>query len=367
VRIEKSIRPSDTVARLGGDEFAVLLEDVFDGSQAARIAERVLRALKVPFRVADQEVVSGASIGIALSDTSYEKAEDVLRDADTAMYRAKSQGRGRHEMFDGAMHEQALKELQIEAELRRAIDRQEFLVYYMPIVSLTSGRMEGFEGLVRWKHPERGMIAPFDFIPVAEVAGLVIEIDRIVMRAACAQLKRWQDHFKRPELMVSINLSGKQFRHPDLPEVIGKAVTDAGLSRGSLAVEITESVLIDSADEATRLLAKIRELGVRTYLDDFGTGYSSLSYLHRFPIDAVKIDRSFVRQTGGQKEGHEIVRAIIALSQSLGLSTIAEGVEKDSQLSLLRSLTCTYGQGGLFAMPLPAAEAEALLAKDPRW
>ena len=367
VRIEKSVRPSDTVARLGGDEFAVLLEDVFDGSQAARIAERVLRALKVPFRIGDQEVSSGASIGIALSDPSYEKAEDVLRDADTAMYRAKGQGRGRHEMFDGAMHEQALKELQIESELRRAIERQEFLVYYMPIVSLASGRIEGFEALVRWKHPERGMVPPVEFIPVAEVAGLVIEIDRCVMRAACLQLKRWQDQFRRPELMVSVNLSGKQFRHADLPEVIRKAVTDADLPKGSLAVEITESVLIDSAEEATRLLAKIRELGVRTYLDDFGTGYSSLSYLHRFPIDAVKIDRSFVRQMGGQKEGHEIVRAIIALSQSLGLNTVAEGVEKDDQLALLRSLKCSYAQGSRFAMPIPADEAEKMLASETRW
>lgn len=366
-RIEKSIRPSDTVARLGGDEFAVLLEDVFDGSQAARIAERILRAFKVPFRVGDQEVSSGASIGIALSELSYEKAEDVLRDADTAMYRAKGQGRGRHEMFDGAMHEQALKELQMESELRRAVERQEFVVYYMPIVSLESGRIEGFEGLVRWMHPEKGMISPLDFIPVAEVAGLVIEIDRCVMRAACGQLKRWQEQFRRPELMASVNLSGKQFRHPDLPEIIGKAVADAGLARGSLAVEITESVLIDSAEEATRLLGKIRELGVRTYLDDFGTGYSSLSYLHRFPIDAVKIDRSFVRQTGGQKEGHEIARAIIALSQSLGLKTIAEGVEQNTQLALLRSLKCDYGQGGLFAMPVPAAAAEAMLAAEPRW
>jgi diguanylate cyclase (GGDEF)-like protein/PAS domain S-box-containing protein len=366
-RIETTLRPSDTIARLGGDEFAVLLEDVTDAGQAARIAERVLASLKEPFRIGEQEVVSGASIGIALSETNYEKAEDVLRDADTAMYRAKSQGRGRHEVFDGAMHKQALLELQLESELRRAVERNELLAYYMPIVSLETGRVEGFEALVRWKHPEKGLIPPAHFIPVAEVAGLVIEIDRWVMREACKQLKIWQDRYQRPELVVSVNLSGKQFRHPDLPDVIGKAVADAGLSRNSLAVEITESVLIDSAEEATQMLAKIREFGVRTYLDDFGTGYSSLSYLQRFPIDAVKIDRSFVSRMSGRKEGREIVRAIVVLSQSLGLLTVAEGVEKDSHLALLRELKCTYGQGSLFAMPLPVADAEAMLTGEPRW
>jgi diguanylate cyclase (GGDEF)-like protein/PAS domain S-box-containing protein len=366
-RLEHSVRPSDTVARLGGDEFAILLEEVSDVQGAVHVAERIQAALKVPVRLGGQEIVPSASIGIALSESGYEKAEDVLRDADTAMYRAKSLGRTRHEVFDRAMHAHAVVLLQLESELRQAIERQEFQVYYMPIVSLGEGRIGGFEALIRWKHPERGMVSPFDFIGVAEDAGLIIGIDRLVLRQACRQLKQWQEKYDMPGLYVSVNLSGKQFRHNDLVEQVEWALKDTGLNGQSLAVEITENVLIESTDAARSMLGRMRQMGIQLYLDDFGTGYSSLSYLQRFPIDTVKIDRSFVGRMGGKKEGQEIIRAIVTLAQNLGLKVVAEGVETTSQLAILRALKCGYGQGFLFGKPMPAEEAAVFLAEEPRW
>jgi diguanylate cyclase (GGDEF)-like protein/PAS domain S-box-containing protein len=366
-RLERSVRPSDTIARLGGDEFAVLLEEVSDVSGAVHVAERIQASLKVPVRLGNQEIVPTASIGIALSQTGYEKAEDVLRDADTAMYRAKSSGRARHEVFDHAMHAHAVTLLQLESELRQAIDRQEFQAMYMPIVSLGEGRIQGFEALVRWKHPERGIVSPFDFIGVAEDAGLIIGIDRLVLRHACRQLKEWQEKFDMPSLTVSVNLSGKQFRHDDLVEQIEWVVKETGLNGQSLAVEITENVLIESTDAARTMLGRLRAMGIQIYLDDFGTGYSSLSYLQKFPIDTVKIDRSFVGRMGGKKEGQEIIRAIVMLAQNLGLKVVAEGVETTSQLAILRALKCGYGQGYLFGKPMPADDAAVFLAEEPRW
>ncbi len=366
-RLERSVRPSDTIARLGGDEFAVLLEEVSDVSGAVHVAERIQASLKVPVRLGNQEIVPTVSIGIALSQSGYEKAEDVLRDADTAMYRAKSSGRARHEVFDHAMHAHAVTLLQLESELRQAIDRQEFQVMYMPIVSLGEGRIGGFEALVRWKHPERGIVSPFDFIGVAEDAGLIIGIDRLVLHQACRQLKQWQEKFDMPSLTVSVNLSGKQFRHDDLVEQIEWVVKETGLNGQSLAVEITENVLIESTDAARTMLGRLRQMGIQIYLDDFGTGYSSLSYLQKFPIDTVKIDRSFVGRMGGKKEGQEIIRAIVTLAQNLGLKVVAEGVETTSQLAILRALKCGYGQGYLFGKPIPADDAAVFLAEEPRW
>ncbi len=366
-RLGRSVRPSDTVARFGGDEFAVLLEEVSDVQGAVHVAERIQASLKVPVRLGGQEIVPSASIGIALSQTGYEKAEDVLRDADTAMYRAKSSGRARHEVFDHAMHSHAVKLLQLESELRRAIERGEFQVMYMPIVSLGEGRISGFEALVRWMHPERGLVSPFDFIGVAEDAGLIIAVDRLVLRAACRQLRDWQSRFDLPGLSVSVNLSGKQFRNDDLVEQIEWVVKDTGLNGASLAVEITENVLIESTDAARSMLGRLRQRGIQIYLDDFGTGYSSLSYLQKFPIDTVKIDRSFVGRMGGKKEGQEIIRAIVMLAQNLGLKVVAEGVETSSQLAVLRALKAGYGQGFLFGKPMPADEAAAFLAGEPRW
>ncbi|HEV3029110.1 MAG TPA: EAL domain-containing protein, partial [Planctomycetota bacterium] len=367
-RLEQAVRPGDTVARLGGDEFAVLLEDVTEPGDAVRVAERIQTSLKNPIKLEGQEVVSTASIGIAMSQTGYEKAEDVLRDADTAMYRAKSEGRARHEVFDSAMHARAVSLLKIENELRQAIEREEFRVFYMPIVSLATGRIDGFEALVRWQHPERGLVSPFDFMGVAEDAGLIIAIDRWVLRRACHEVRDWQKKYPDGDrLTVSVNLSAKQFHHSDLVETIRGAITDSGLPGESLGIEITEGVLIDNTSTAGEMLGEMRKLGARIYLDDFGTGYSSLSYLQRFPIDAVKIDRSFVSRLGPKAEGHEIVQAIVTLAHNLGMRVIAEGIESSEQLALLRRLKCGYGQGWLFSKPIPHEEACELLLQEARW
>ena len=367
-RLELAVRPGDTVARLGGDEFAILLEEVRELADAVHVAERIQTSLKQAVKVENQEIVSTASIGIAMSQTGYEKAEDVLRDADTAMYRAKSEGRARHEVFDSAMHARAVSLLQIENELRQAIDREEFRVFYMPIVSLTSGRIDGFEALVRWQHPQRGLVSPLDFVPIAEEAGIIIAIDRWVLRRACRDVREWQQKFPDGErLTVSVNLSGKQFHHPDLVETIRAALKDSGLPGPSLGIEITEGVLIDNTSTAGAMLGEMRKLGAQVYLDDFGTGYSSLSYLQRFPIDAVKIDRSFVSRMGPKAEGHEIVKAIVTLAHNLKMRVIAEGIETADQLAVLRMLKCGYGQGWLFSKPISHEDTSELLLQEARW
>jgi diguanylate cyclase (GGDEF)-like protein/PAS domain S-box-containing protein len=367
-RLELAVRPGDTVARLGGDEFAVLLEDVTEPGDAVKVAERIQSSLKNPIKLESQEVVSTASIGIAMSQTGYEKAEDVLRDADTAMYRAKSEGRARHEVFDSAMHARAVSLLKIENELRQAIEREEFRVFYMPIVSLATGRIDGFEALVRWQHPVRGIVAPFDFMGVAEDAGLIIAIDRWVLRRACREVREWQRQLPDGDrLTVSVNLSAKQFNHSDLVDTIRGAISESGLPGESLGIEITEGVLIDNSSTAGAMLGEMRKLGARIYLDDFGTGYSSLSYLQRFPIDTVKIDRSFVSRLGPKAEGHEIVQAIVTLAHNLGMRVIAEGIETNDQLGLLRRLKCGYGQGWLFSKPIPHEQAGELLLQEARW
>jgi len=367
-RLEQAVRPGDTVARLGGDEFAVLLEDVTEPGDAVKVAERIQTSLQNPIKLENQEVVSTASIGIAMSQTGYEKAEDVLRDADTAMYRAKSEGRARHEVFDSAMHARAVSLLKIENELRQAIEREEFRVFYMPIVSLATGRIDGFEALVRWQHPVRGIVAPFDFMGVAEDAGLVIAIDRWVLRRACREVREWQRQLPDGDrLTVSVNLSAKQFHHSDLVDTIRTAISESGLPGESLGIEITEGVLIDNSSTAGAMLGEMRKLGARIYLDDFGTGYSSLSYLQRFPIDTVKIDRSFVSRLGPKAEGHEIVQAIVTLAHNLGMRVIAEGIETNDQLGLLRRLKCGYGQGWLFSKPIPHEQAGELLLQEARW
>jgi diguanylate cyclase (GGDEF)-like protein/PAS domain S-box-containing protein len=367
-RLERAVRPGDTVARLGGDEFAILLEEIRDAGAAAHVADRIQAHLRIPLTIGGQDFVNTTSIGIALSETGYERPEDVLRDADTAMYRAKSQGRSRHEVFDSAMHARAVSLLQMESELRNAVQMDEFVVFPMPIVSLESGRISGFEALVRWRHPQRGIIGPADFIGVAEDAGLIIQIDRAVLRQACRQVREWNEkHPDADPLSISVNLSGRQFRQADLVEAVEKAVADSGLDPELLGIEITENVLIDNAEAAEGMLGRLRERGIQIYLDDFGTGYSSLSYLQRFPIDVVKIDRSFVARMGQKKEGHEIVRAIIQLAHNLGMRVVAEGVETQDQLAELRMLRCGYGQGWLFSKPIPAEEAEALISREPRW
>ncbi|MFN3486451.1 MAG: putative bifunctional diguanylate cyclase/phosphodiesterase, partial [Planctomycetota bacterium] len=361
-RLEACIRPGDTAARLGGDEFTVLLEDVRDGADAAQVAERIQREILRPVTLDGQDVFTSASIGIALSAAGYERAEDILRDADIAMYRAKAKGGSRSEVFDPAMHARAVALLKMETDLRRAIERGEFEVHYQPIVSLRDGRIAGFEALVRWNHPHRGRILPMEFIRMAEETGLVVDIDRWVLREACRQLEEWHRRYPRARpLSVSVNLSGRHFAQADLADHLRRTLRATGLQGDCLGLEITESVLLDTTEGSNEKLHELRRDGTRLYLDDFGTGYSSLSYLHRFPIDALKIDRSFVTSLRPGGEGQEIVRTIVSLAQNLDIHVVAEGVETPEQLAALKALRCEYAQGYAFSPPLPSGEAEALL------
>jgi len=361
-RLEKCIRPGDTVARFGGDEFTILVDDVRGVADCTLVASRIQQQLAAPVRVGGQDVFMTASIGIAMSDTGYEKAEDVLRDADIAMYRAKAKGGASHEVFDRSMHSRAVDLLRMETELRRAIERNEFQVYYQPVVTLSEGVITGFEALIRWNHPDRGLVPPLEFIRMAEDTGMIIEIDRYVLREACRQLKDWQTRLPgRKDLSISVNLSVKQFGRPDLADHIRAAIRHAGLDPGALRLEITETVLLDSSPAATDQLEALHKEGFRIYLDDFGTGYSSLSYLHRFPVDTLKIDRSFVSGMRPDGGGREIIKTIVALAQNLDLHVIAEGVETVMQRDALRDLQCEFAQGYMFSRPVDSKKAEALL------
>ncbi|HEX8557434.1 MAG TPA: EAL domain-containing protein [Pyrinomonadaceae bacterium] len=364
-RLEACLRPGDTVARLGGDEFTILLEDLASTDDALEVARRVQEAVTQPFNIGGHEVFTTASIGIALSATGYERAEDLLRDADTAMYRAKMEGKKRHVVFDKGMHDRAMELLQIETDLRRAITRKEFFLNYQPIVNLETGKVASFEALVRWRHPERGLVMPGEFVPVAEETGLIVPLGLFVLNEACRQLRSWQQLGLADErVTMSVNLSSRQFSQADLIEQVSGALRDAGLSAANLKLEITESMVMENIDTAIDMLTQLRLLGVGLSIDDFGTGYSSLSYLHRFPIDTLKIDRSFVTQMTDNAENAEIVRTIVTLARSLDMDVIAEGVETREQLRRLGSLGCDYGQGYLFSRPVGAGQAVELLEGD---
>jgi diguanylate cyclase (GGDEF)-like protein/PAS domain S-box-containing protein len=367
-RLEHSLRPGDTVARLGGDEFTILLEDVAGQDEAVMIAERIQRELKEPFNLGRHEIFASASIGIAIGDTSYQRPEDILRDADTAMYRAKSGGRARHATFDQSLHARALQLLQLETDLRRAVERQEFFLTYQPIVSLSEARLAGFEALVRWRHPEQGLVSPSTFIPIAEETGLIVQIGQFVLEQACRQMRRWQEQLPQSlPLVMSVNLSGRQFTQSNLIEQILGTLEQTGLDPRHLKLEVTESVVMENIESATGMLDQLRALGMQLSIDDFGTGYSSLSYLHRLPLDTLKIDRSFVSQMMENSENVEIVRTIVMLAKSLGLDVIAEGVETREQLDRLRQLGCEHGQGYLFARPLDAEAAGQLATQSGQW
>ncbi len=365
-RLEECIRPADMIARFGGDEFAILVDAIEAPAAAARVAERIQQALARPFDLGGPEVYTSGSIGIALSSTGYHHAEDLLRDADTAMYRAKAGGRARYEVFDAAMRRQVTVFMRTQNDLRRALERDELRLHYQPIVELAGGAVTAFEALVRWQHPERGLLTPSEFIEIADDTGLIVPIGDWVLRRACRQLRSWRERFAGgPALAVSVNFSARQISDPDLVARVGQALAESQLAPEGLVLEITENALIESADAAMARIAKIRELGVRLHLDDFGTGYSSLSYLHRFPIEAIKIDRSFVSTMMHNEDARSIVRSVLSLAESLRLSTIAEGVETTEQAELLASLGCGQGQGFYFSAALEPAMATALLASAP--
>lgn len=363
-RLEICLRDGDTIARLGGDEFTILLDGIKDYSDAQRVAERVQEVLEQPFNLAGRELFVTASVGIKYSSDGDEQPEDLLRDADTAMYCAKALGKAQSQVFDANMHKRALTLLEIESDLRRAIEREEFDVHYQPIVSLESGRISGFEALVRWRHPERGLISPSEFIPIAEETGLIIQIDRWVLRQACLQMRRWQEALPETSRMkISVNLSCKQFMQATIVEQVLETLRETGLDPRNLKLEITESVMMERGEYAMSVLEQLSRAGIELSLDDFGTGYSSLSYIHHFPVTTLKIDQSFIKRIGGEQNG-EIVRAVVALARNLGLDVVAEGIETIIQHDQLKALGCEHGQGYYFSEPVDKESATELIRKE---
>jgi diguanylate cyclase (GGDEF)-like protein/PAS domain S-box-containing protein len=373
-RLESTLRSGDsiarfgrnhTIARLGGDEFTILLEDISGARDATRVAERIALDLAKPFVVAGQELFPSASMGIALYNPSYQNPEELLRDADTAMYSAKALGKGRYEIFDANMRANTIAKLQLDTEFRRAIERREFENYYQPIVSLETGKILGFETLVRWKHSTRGLIPPKEFIPVAEETGLIVPLGQWVVETACQQMRFWQGRFQEESpLLLSINLSARHFLQPDLVHQCRKVLYHTQLSPGSLIFEVTESAMMPDPEAAIQVMNQLKALGVQIALDDFGTGYSSLSYLHRFPLDSLKIDRAFISRT---MEDDEIIRTILTLGRNLGLKVVAEGVETAEQVRKLQDLGCVLAQGYYFSDPVTAQAATDLLAAKRSW
>jgi PAS domain S-box-containing protein len=359
------LQPSPNgLARLGGDEFTVLLEDVFNPSDAIRVAQRIQAKLAAPFDLKAQQIVIAVSVGIALSGSSYSYAEELLRDAEIAMYRAKQAGKARCEVFDPAMHSSALQRLRLETELRRGLENGELLVYYQPIVSLGTGRIIGFEALSRWRTPA-GLVPPAEFIPVADETGLILPLNRALLREACQQLRKWQSQFAcDPPLSMSVNLAPRQFNQPELLDEIATILRETGVSPSALNFEIMETIAMGDADRALSILTDLKALGVRLSIDDFGTGYSSLSRLPRFPLDALKIDRSFILGMSSDHESREIVRLIIMIAHSVGLKVVAEGTETKDQIGELKKLGCEMAQGYFYSPPVSSQAAFGLLSQN---
>ncbi len=354
----------DTLARLGGDEFTVLLDDIRDPIEAVRVAERVQKELAAPFVVNQEQIVISASIGIASSTSPHTRAEDLVRDADIAMYRAKRTGKARCEVSDTAMHANAVKRLRLETDLRKALDHGEFLVYYQPIVSLQTGKITGFEALSRWQRPE-GIVPPIEFIPVAEEIGLIVPMNQKLLREACQNLRTWQTEFhSRPPLTMSVNISARDFAQPDLASEIRKCLEETGVDPGCLQLEIVETIAMGDAEKSGHVLSQLKALGVRLSIDDFGTGYSSLSRLRRIPVDTLKIDRAFISHMDTDPESREIVRAIIMLAHNLGLKVVAEGTETEEHVNLLKQLNCEMSQGYFFSRPADDRAMSKLLARN---
>lgn len=365
-RIQSCLGPGYDLARVGGDEFAIVLVPLQDRNQALQLADQLHEVMNHPFRLRGQSVFMSISVGIAFNQSAQDyQPATLLRDAHTALYRAKVLGKARYEIFAEGMHQQVVKRLQIETDLRIALDEGQFLLNYQPIVSLTTGKIAGFEALVRWQHPVHGLISPTEFIPIAEETGLIDPLGQWVLQEACCQLQIWQAQFPSdPPLIVSVNLSGHQFMQPDLADRIEQILLANGLDGKSIKLEITETVAMKDVDLTIGLLLRLRSLDVRLSLDDFGTGYSSLSYLHRFPVDTLKVDRSFISRMGDTSEDATIVQTITMLGHNLGMDVIAEGVETNAQYLKLQALKCEYGQGYLFSKPLDSEAATALLAAE---
>jgi diguanylate cyclase (GGDEF)-like protein len=365
-RVQSCVRDGDTVARLGGDEFAILLEPIKVLDDAIAIADRIQTQLSLPFNLVGQEVFASTSTGITLSTKGYTSLEDILRDADKAMYQAKSHGRARYEVFDQA-EPPVNDRLQLENELRRAIERNELHLYYQPIMSLKTQSLCGFEALVRWQHPERGLILPAEFIPLAEETNLIIPLGYAAIRQACLQMEAWHTHLPTDyPLTINVNLSGHQLKQADFAQQVSQILTETQIHPQWLKLEITESVFIENAEILTETFSQLQQIGVKFAIDDFGTGYSSLSSLHRLPVDSLKIDRAFVDGIENDSNKVELVRTVLTLAQNLELSAIAEGIETPQQLELLQSLDCEYGQGNLFSKPLPIEHATLKLHESIR-
>ena len=350
-RLKACVRASDILARLGGDEFAILVEDIQMG-QVTKLAQRIQQSLKSPFHLGTHEIFASVSIGIAFSEPSLNSSEDLLRNADIAMYKAKASGANKYELFDETLHTQVVNRLRLETDLHHSLDRNEFRLHYQPIVSLVDRQVVGFEALIRWRHPQRGYVSPEEFIPLAEETGMIIPLGEWILWEVCARLKKWQLQFDNPNLTMSVNISQKQLSRPHLIDSSLEIVQKTGLEPSCLQLEITESLLMQDVQITMETLKQLKFLGFGLYLDDFGTGYSSLSYLHSLPIDTLKIDRSFVRAIDLQGNNSEIVEAIVMMAKSLGLKVIAEGIETPAQLARLQTLECFYGQGYLFTKPL---------------
>ncbi len=363
-RLRECVGPRDLVFRYGGDEFAVLLEDLVDYTKANRIADAIHQRLREPFNLAGHEVFTSAAVGITLSSRNYDRPSEIIRDVGVAINNAKRSAANRNVTFDTQMRLEAVSLLRLQTALRQAVDRNEFEVYYQPIVNLEDGDLAGFEALVRWQHPMRGTVAPDEFIPIAEETGLIIPIGRFVLRESCRQMAEWRRKLPGGEhLTVSVNLSTKQLSAPTLFEDLERILNETGLDPSALKLELTESTLIDDPEAAQTLLEKLRARGVRLYIDDFGTGYSSLSYLHHFAIDGLKIDKSFVDMVGQPNRKAAIVPSIVSLAHSLGIEVIAEGVETEDQVRALRHLQCREGQGFLFSRPVRSDEATGFIER----
>jgi len=367
-RLKQHLRQSDTLARLGGDEFAILLTHAIDQDSTIQFAEEILAAFIEPFTLQDHQVFINVSIGIAFGKTDYNKPEHLLRDADTAMYHAKAAGKAQYRIFEATMYRAALQLLQIETDLRRAIRQQEFSLNYQPIVALDSGKIAGLEALIRWNHPDRGFIPPSSFIPVAEETGLIADIGTWVLREACHQIRNWQKQgVIDPDFSVSVNLSARQFAQNNLMEQITHILAEADLSPSCLKLEVTESAIMDNPKSAADILSKLRQQRIQLSMDDFGTGYSSLSYLQSFPMDYLKIDRSFVMSLDGTEAQLGLVPIIVKIAQTMNMQVVAEGIETLEQFAQLRSLNCDFGQGYFFSKPLTAEKVVELIGSRCQW